>query len=220
MRRNYGVSSASASPPSGATTYSYDGAGNLASASTGLSASYSLRGHMVEVTPPGGAAIKMAYTDATQDRRILAGDTRMAYNQLGLSSQGPTSATSKATWFTRDPEGTLVAMLNAQTSDPDLYYLFDGLGSVAATTDVSGNLVRRYAYEPYGEEIDRSATDANPWRTPRATTTRRPACLSSAPVLHARPAALDAEGPSDGQTRCPHDAQLLRVRGRRPYQHH
>jgi hypothetical protein len=44
---------------------------------------------MVEVTPPGGAAIDMAYSDATQDRRILAGDTRMAYNQLGLSSQGP-----------------------------------------------------------------------------------------------------------------------------------
>jgi RHS repeat-associated protein len=153
-----------ASPPSGATTYSYDAAGNLASASTGLAAAYSLRGHMVEVTPPGGTMIEMAYTDATQDRRILSGDTRMAYNQLGLSSQGPTSGTSKATWFPRDPEGTLVAMLNANSSEPDLYYLFDGLGSVAATTDASGNLVRRYAYEPYGEEIGRSATDANPWR--------------------------------------------------------
>ena len=95
---------------------------------------------------------------------IVAGEIRMAYNPLGLSSQGPTSATSQATWFTRDPEGTLLAMLNTKTSEPDLYYLFDGLGSVAATADASGNLVRRYAYEPYGEEIDRSATDANPWR--------------------------------------------------------
>jgi RHS repeat-associated protein len=64
----------------------------------------------------------------------------------------------------RDPEGTLVAMLNASSSEADLYYLFDGLGSIAATTDASGNLVKCYSYEPYGQEIPPVSSDANPWR--------------------------------------------------------
>jgi RHS repeat-associated protein len=55
-------------------------------------------------------------------------------------------------------------MLNASTSEADLYYLFDGLGSVAATTDASGNLVKRYSYEPYGQEISPASGDPNPWR--------------------------------------------------------
>jgi RHS repeat-associated protein len=119
---------------------------------------------MVEITPPGGAAIAMKYTDATQDRRIEVGDQRIAYNQLGLSAQAPTNASSDATLFVRDPNGRLVSMLSADAAKPDLYYVFDGLGSVVATTDGSGAVVRRYAYEPYGEEINPSATDRNPWR--------------------------------------------------------
>ncbi len=152
-----------ASAPSGATSYGYDAAGNLESASSGLSADYSLRNHTIAITPPGSTtAIDMEYTDATQDRRILAGDTRMAYNQLGLSSQGPTNG-SQASWFVRDPNGTLVAMLNSNNNG-DLYYLLDAQGSIVATTDTTGALVRRYAYEPYGEEINPNSTDANPWR--------------------------------------------------------
>ncbi len=152
-----------AGAPAGATTYGYDAAGNLESASSGLSADYSLRNHTVAITPPGSTtAIDMEYTDATQDRRILAGDTRMAYNQLGLSSQGPTNR-NKASWFVRDPDGTLVAMLNSNNNG-DLYYLLDAQGSVVATTDTTGSLVRRYAYEPYGEQINPDTADTNPWR--------------------------------------------------------
>jgi RHS repeat-associated protein len=150
--------------PLGATTYSYAADGALLGTSAGLKARYSLRGHMIEVTPPGGSAIAMKYTDATQDRRINAGDLRMAYNQLGLSTQAPTNSASNATWFPRDPSGTVLGMLAAKNATTDLYYLFDGLGSIAATVDPKGNLVRRYAYEPYGEEIGRSSTDGNPWR--------------------------------------------------------
>lgn len=152
-----------ASAPASATNYTYDSAGNLETSSSGLSADYSLRNHTIAITPPGSnTAINMDYTDATQDRRILAGDTRMAYNQLGLSSQGPTNG-NQASWFVRDPDGTLVAMLTSNNNG-DLYYLLDTQGSVAATTNTTGSLVRRYAYEPYGEEINPSTTDPNPWR--------------------------------------------------------
>jgi RHS repeat-associated protein len=156
--------SACTSVPAGATTYTYSPDGSLTTSSAGFGATYSLRGHTVEVTPPGGAAIPMKYTDATQDRRILVGTIAMAYNQLGLSSQSSTSGASNATWFPRDPNGTLVGMLAANSTTADLYYLFDGLGSVVGTTDGAGTLVKRYEYEPFGEEIGASSTDTNPWR--------------------------------------------------------
>jgi RHS repeat-associated protein len=83
---------------------------------------------------------------------------------LGLSSQGPNNGLPHQDWFIRDNEGTLVSMMDRDDSSKDLFYLFDGLGSVAATTDQAGNVVRRYSYEPYGREIGALATDPNPWR--------------------------------------------------------
>lgn len=66
------------------------------------------------------------------------------------------------------PNGTLVAMthndVDQTPGDLYYYYYFDGLGSVVATTDPSGNVVRRYEYEPYGKEISPSSSDYNPWR--------------------------------------------------------
>ncbi len=88
----------------------------------------------------------------------------MAYSQLGLMSQAPNNGVPHTTWFTRDNEGTLVAMLDRNDATKNRYYVFDGLGSVVATTDSSGNVIRRYRYEPYGEEIGPSPTDGNPWR--------------------------------------------------------
>lgn len=150
--------------PAGAETVSYDAAGKMTGIAGGVQMGYSLRGHMVTVTPPGLAAINMEYTDATQDRRIEADGLRMSYSQLGLVSQAPTNGSSKATWFVRDPHQKLVGMLHADDTKTDLYYLFDGLGSVAATTDLNGQIVQRYEYEPYGEQINPATGDTNPWR--------------------------------------------------------
>jgi RHS repeat-associated protein len=153
-----------ASTPAGATRYTFDAAGNMTGTSAGLQIGYSLRGHMITVTPPGLAAIEMIYTDATQDRRIEVDGIRSSYSQLGLVSQAPTNSSSKVTWFIRDPYQRLIGMLYAEEAKDDLYYLFDGHASVAATTDLQGQLVERYEYEPYGEEIDPVVNDANPWR--------------------------------------------------------
>jgi RHS repeat-associated protein len=57
-----------------------------------------------------------------------------------------------AEWFVRDPNGTLVAMIDRNTTEPDRYYLTDGLGSVVATINTNDQ-VRRYLYEPYGQQI-------------------------------------------------------------------
>lgn len=148
--------------PSGAERFVYDQAGNM-TARGDMQLTYSLRGHTVEITPPGLPAIAMKYTDATQDRRILAGNTRMAYNQTGLSAQGPNNGNAQV-WFPRDDAGRLVGMLHAAGNTGDVYYLFDRLGSVIATTSMDGEVVERYAYEPYGQQIDPNPADPNPWR--------------------------------------------------------
>lgn len=149
---------------SSTTTYGYDLNGNLRSSSKGLQLTYNVKNQTTSITPPGAAALLMEYADATQDRRVVAGDRRMAYNQLGFMSQAPNNGVPHTTWFVRDNEGTLVSMLDRNDDTKNLYYLFDALGSVVATTDKAGNVVRRYRYEPYGKEIGPVATDPNPWR--------------------------------------------------------
>lgn len=156
------------SSPAGATSYGYDDAGNLTTSSDGLSAGYNLQNQTAEVTPPGGELFTMAYADATSDRRTLAGDTRMGYNLLGLASQAPNSGVPHTDWFVRDPNGALISRTDrpsgSSDDSADLFYLFDGLGSVAGVTGPGGNIARRYTYEPYGEEIDPGPADTNPWR--------------------------------------------------------
>src|SRR5207249_1425922 len=93
-----------ASPPTGATTYTYDGDGNLKTSSAGLSIPYNTANQMPSITPPGGGSISMSYADATQDQRVSAGADSFTYDLLGLSSKATGGQT---TYYTRDPGGKL-----------------------------------------------------------------------------------------------------------------
>ena len=106
----------------------------------------------------------MDYADATQDRRVRAGNQLMAYSLLGLSTQRPDSGSPDPTWWVRDNAGTLVSQVKRDATTPAHYYLFDGLGSVVALTDQNGAVVARYDYDPYGKQISSEPTVANPWR--------------------------------------------------------
>ncbi len=171
---NYTYNSANELTSGGGISYDYDANGNLTGSSQGLSLSYNEKNQTSSITPPGGATLAMEYADGTQDRRVVAGDQRMAYNVLGLSTQGPNNGLPHATWWTRDNEGTLVGQL---TRDGDAkYYVFDALGSVVALTDKDGKVAARYNYEPYGKQIGGEPSVFNPWRYAAATTTRRLAC--------------------------------------------
>ncbi len=146
--------------PTGATSYAYDGAGSLTGGSNGLNLDYNVLGQTSSIDPAGATpAIPMAYQGSTQDRRTSAGSTAMTYGFSGLSAQSTTSAIPHAEWFVRDPGGKLVAMVDRDNTEPDLYYLMDGQDSVVATIDTNGK-VRRYLYEPYGEQI-RTWIDTN-----------------------------------------------------------
>lgn len=145
------------SAPLDATSYTYDGVGALTTgtggAQDGLQLAYNTLGQTISIDPAGTAgALPMTYDGVTQDRRTQAGDVRMSYGFAGLSAQATNSGQVHAEWFVRDPSGTLVAMVDRNSTEPDLYYLTDGLGSVVATINTNDKVIR-YLYEPYGQEI-------------------------------------------------------------------
>jgi RHS repeat-associated protein len=51
-----------------------------------------------------------------------------------------------------------------RTSTTNHYYLLDGLGSVAAVTDINGNVVASYSYEPFGKLKSQTGTLQNSYR--------------------------------------------------------
>ena len=64
----------------------------------------------------------------------------MVYDTTGLYGNGTN------TYF-HDTRGNLLAgLIGAGT----YYYIEDGLGSIVGLTDVSGNVVQSYQYDPYG----------------------------------------------------------------------
>jgi RHS repeat-associated protein len=144
-------------------TYDYDLNGNLTRRTDGLALAYNLKNQTSSMTPPGAEAITMEYQDATQDRRVRAGEQRMGYDVLGLGTQGPNVGQS-STWWVRDNEGTLVSQLDRDATSPSYWYLLDGLGSVVGLTDASGQVVARYDYDPYGKQTSAEPQVLNPWR--------------------------------------------------------
>ncbi len=73
-----------------------------------------------------------------------AGGTTFTNALLGVTASSEGSATVATT---RDAAGGLVGLRSGTGRS---YYLFDGLGSVAAVTDSNGAVTNSYAYHPYG----------------------------------------------------------------------
>jgi RHS repeat-associated protein len=96
----------------------------------------------------------MSTTGVTKDT------LEMSYGYSGMSAQATNSGVPHAEWFVRDPDGKLIAQVDRNTTEPDRFYLTDAQQSVVATIDTTGT-VRRYVYEPYGQQI-RTWIDPNP----------------------------------------------------------
>ena len=108
------------------------------------------------MTPTGGSAVSLAYTGLGQALRITNGAVSQVNDQLGLNED----TGSPNTYFTRDPSG---AMLGERRSG-SYYFLHDGLGSVVAVTDTSGNVVSTYSYDPYGNATSTTGSLYQPIR--------------------------------------------------------
>ena len=153
----------------GDTSYTYDADGNLATATTaGVTTTYTFDdlNRLTGVTDPTGT-------------------TTHTYDALGnLASTTVNGATTR---FLNDPTGfgsltglttvfgefsgasalahyaTGLGLVSRTDSSGTAYYDFDALGSVAGLTNAAGQVVNKYAYEPFGAVTTLAAGVANPY---------------------------------------------------------
>jgi RHS repeat-associated protein len=154
-------SNACGSPPTGATTYTFNQAGDETGGSTGgLSFSYDNAGQTTSFTPAGGSATSLAYLDGGQDQLIANGSTSVANSQLGVSS---TTTGGSTTYYGRTPDGTLV---DERKPSGRSWYVFgnDVVGSVSGVVSSTGTSNGTWGYTPYGETNGGSGSDPNPFK--------------------------------------------------------
>jgi RHS repeat-associated protein len=146
---------------SGVTTYSHDGAGNMTGSSAGFSAAYNVRNQATSMNGlSGGTATALTYAGPNPFERATVGSTTQTTGALGINVD---KAGTSSTYYRRDNDGQLVS-LRQDTGNPH-YYVFDGLGSVVALANTSGDKSRGYSYDPYGATTDNGGTSPpNPWR--------------------------------------------------------
>jgi len=126
--------------PAGATTFSYDANGNRTSPGSG---SYNAANQLTSF-----AGTAFAFEGPGQDRRTSIGSTAVVNNALGVSSHG-------STYFTRGEAGSFESQRATGAAAPNrrIYPLTDQLGSTRTLTDENGTVVRRYEYDPYGNDV-------------------------------------------------------------------
>ncbi len=86
--------------------------------------------------------LSATYAGASQVERTSTGATTFTNTLLGVTSATENADTAATT---RDPAGGVVGLRSGAARS---YYLFDGLGSVVAVTDASGNVTNSYTYDP------------------------------------------------------------------------
>ncbi|TKV57001.1 RHS repeat-associated core domain-containing protein [Nakamurella flava] len=149
--------SSSCTAPSGATTYTYDGQGNQTSGGNSYNGFDQLTG-----TTSGGTA-SLTYAGVSNNERTQAGGTGFTTN-LASGQVGQRTTSSSGEKYIREPNGTLVAWHN----DPgaSFYYTLDNLNSVLLVTNSSGASAAAYTYDPYGNTLSATGSEAtnNPWR--------------------------------------------------------
>jgi RHS repeat-associated protein len=154
------TSGSCASPPTGATTYTYDN-----------------RGNRTKITPPSGAATNLNYDQAN---RLTAYATTVtyAYNGDGLRMSKTTGgSTSQFLWDTvAAPPLLLKDGTTAYIDGPDdlpleqvsgstaLWLHHDQIGSTRLVTNSAGSSQATYAFDPYGKLTSISGSISNPIR--------------------------------------------------------
>jgi len=141
----------------GGTTYTYDNNGNridMNGPDGTTSYGYDAAGRLAGVSLPGSTSLTFAY-DGDGNR---------------LSKSVTSGNTTESTWYVwdvngglpqvltetngQDPALSLYGLQRISTTDPfgrQIYYQYDGLGSVRDLSDGSGTTVTTYSYDAFGE---------------------------------------------------------------------
>ena len=141
----------------------YDADGNLTASAADPAVTYN---SIDQTTNANGT--NLAYGTRSQDDRTVVGTTTQANGLLGVQVDTIT-ASGVATYYERDPHGTLVSEITPGGNPADeFYYVFDGQGSVIGLVDATGTQRAVYSYDPYGAHATATAINgtppANPWR--------------------------------------------------------
>ena len=143
----------------GGIGYTYDAAGNWlgTTGSNGWQLLYNDANQTTSMRRPGRSEVAASYTGPNQAQRTGLGGQSFTDSRLDIINDG-------ASRYTRDANGGLVGARTSATARS--YYLFDGLGSIAAVTNSAGAITNRYTYDPYGSTNEQTYTGAisNPWR--------------------------------------------------------
>lgn len=148
------------------TTYTYDSRGNNIGRSDGTTIIYDANNLITSAKIGSGPTVTYTYdTDKHMIARTVNGvTTRYQYDGDNLSAETDNTGTITVA-YSYDDNGKRISETRKDVDDPNgsnkvYYYHYDGHGSVTTLTDPSGNVVKRYSYDPFGNVL--SATgDAN-----------------------------------------------------------
>ena len=155
------------------TTYAYDLNNRLLSETTGTT----VKNYTYDVDGNTLTAGNESYTYDVRNRQIGYTDgtttASYAYNPKGLRSQKTVGGATK--YFVWDgmnivyeydaSAGTAYYYgLHRVSAGNSLYYLYNAHGDVVQLTDGTGAVTKSYAYDAFGNEVNPSANDTNPFR--------------------------------------------------------
>ena len=149
----------------GGTSYSYDDNGNLTD--DGLfKYYYDCENRLTDVNDQNDVAVASYYYDYLGRRvsKTVYGSpdvtTKYCYDgdQVIAEYDGSDNLLRKFVYGPGIDEPIVMIVVSGETETP-YYYHFDGLGSVAAVSDNSGNIVETYSYYVFGCPTIRDAND-------------------------------------------------------------
>ncbi|MEA3308829.1 MAG: RHS repeat-associated core domain-containing protein, partial [Chloroflexota bacterium] len=126
-------------------TFTWDGASRLTNID-GDTLAYNGLGNLTSLTS-GGSTTAYAYNYALPITPIVAEKTGGTFD----------------TFYVWSPGGTLLYGIDASGIAAPFFYHFDRLGSTLFLTDDNGAVSDTYVYDPYGMELGRSGTSAQPF---------------------------------------------------------
>ena len=149
-----------ASPPTGATTYTYNANGDRTATtpSTGTASNYSYnqQNELTGYTGPGGTA---TYTYDGQGLRSTKTVGATTNTFTWDDSQVPNVLSDGATSYIYGPDGAPIEQIGASGTQ---WYFHDSLGSTRALLNAAGSLSGSYGYDAYGNVTGYTGTATTP----------------------------------------------------------